>query len=123
MLKARQHGAQLRQLWAGYDVFISYSQADSSGYAKSLREQLDREGVTAFLDAERILLGGHIETEVVRAARASTTLAILVSQNALANPSWNPTRDPSCDHEPAERSQVARAVAALRARSGGGDPA
>lgn len=68
-------------LWPRYDVFLSYSRADTE-CVKPLRDQLRRLGYRVFFDAQSIEPGTKWKDRLDRSIRASRTLVLCWSQNA-----------------------------------------
>jgi len=69
----------------GYDVFISYTRADSISYAQTLRQQLAAAGYRCFLDSNEMPPGTELTSAVRRALRRSSVLVVILSPKALAS--------------------------------------
>jgi hypothetical protein len=69
---------------ARYDVFLSYSRADTERVAP-LRDELRRMGYRVFFDAESIDPGEKWKTRLERAIRASRALVLCWSKNVVGH--------------------------------------
>ncbi len=68
-------------LWPRYDVFLSYSRADSERVQR-LRDELGRMGYRVFFDVQSIDPGEKWKDRLDRSIRASRTLVLCWSKNA-----------------------------------------
>lgn len=67
----------------GYDVFISYSRQDASGYACALDGQLKRIGYRPFLDSQEMPPGEALTASLRNALARSSALVMVVSPGGL----------------------------------------
>ena len=73
---------RLRSRFLGFDVFVSYAQDDSLGYAMALENRLSRLDLTCFRDAGEIPAGSHIRGTIQWALAKSQMMVVVISQAA-----------------------------------------
>jgi hypothetical protein len=69
-----------------FDVFISYSTKDKN-WALKFANELEANGVHAWIDQTEIKLGDRVNEKLEEALRESKVIAVLVTPDYLANPS------------------------------------
>lgn len=71
-----------------YDVFISFQSEDTqSNFVDHLYKALDREGISAFKDDEKLLKGKPMSPELVKVIQESMVAVVVFSKN-YANSTW-----------------------------------
>ena len=77
--------SRLRPRLLGFDVFISYSQSDSLGYAMAMENLLSDRDIACFRDAKEIPAGGNITETIDWALSKSRMLIVLVTEASVVS--------------------------------------
>lgn len=76
---------RIRNRLLGYDIFISYSHADSLGYAMALENRLKAIDLVCFRDAREMPVGSRLEDAINWALTKSQMLVVVGTEGAVSS--------------------------------------